>query len=79
MPVLHSPRLTCSPLCEADWSFFLALQQHPDVMRYVAENRPESAIREAFDARLPEWTPGSALDARDAPRRRTAHPIDRQL
>ena len=60
MPVLHTPRLTCSPLCEADWPFFLALQQHPDVMRYVAENRPEAAIRAAFDARLAEWAPGSA-------------------
>ncbi|KKY81282.1 MULTISPECIES: GNAT family N-acetyltransferase [Leclercia] len=60
MPVLHTPRLTCSPLGEADWSFFLALQQDPDVMRYVADNRPETAIREAFESRLPEWTPGSA-------------------
>ncbi|MDU1025426.1 MAG: GNAT family N-acetyltransferase, partial [Leclercia adecarboxylata] len=59
MPVLHTPRLTCSPLQEEDWPFFLSLQQHPDVMRYVAEARPEEAIREAFDARLPAWTPGS--------------------
>lgn len=60
MPVLHTPRLTCSPLQAADWPFFLALQQHPEVMRYVAEARPEEAIREAFTPRLAEWTPGSA-------------------
>ncbi len=59
MPVLHTPRLTCSPVQEEDWPFFLSLQQHPDVMRFVAEARPEEAIREAFIARLPAWTPGS--------------------
>ncbi|MEB6381347.1 GNAT family N-acetyltransferase [Leclercia adecarboxylata] len=60
MPVLHTPRLTCTPLQEEDWPFFLSLQQHPDVMRYVAEARPEEAIRETFISRLPAWTPGSA-------------------
>ena len=59
MPVLYTPRLTCSPVQEEDWPFFLSLQQHPDVMRFVAEARPEEAIREAFTARLPAWTPGS--------------------
>jgi len=59
MPVLHTPRLTCSPLQEEDWPFFLSLQQHPDVMRYVAEARPEEAIRETFTSRLPAWSPGS--------------------
>ncbi|SEP34863.1 GNAT family N-acetyltransferase [Enterobacter sp. NFIX58] len=39
MPVLITPRLNCSPLQEEDWPFFLALQQHPDVMRFVAEDR----------------------------------------
>ncbi len=53
MPVLMTSRLNCSPLQEHDWPFFLALQQHPDVMRFVAENRPVAAIREAFDSRLP--------------------------
>ncbi|MGK4623693.1 GNAT family N-acetyltransferase, partial [Raoultella ornithinolytica] len=28
MPVLITPRLTCSPLQEQDWPFFLSLQQH---------------------------------------------------
>lgn len=70
MPVLITPRLNCSPLQEEDWPFFLALQQHPDVMRFVAEDRPVAVIREAFDARLTPWTPGSAhwlcLVVRDA-------------
>ena len=39
-------------------------------MRFVAENRPVAAIREAFDSRLPLWTPGSThwlcLVVRDA-------------
>ena len=60
MPVLITSRLTCSPLQEQDWPFFLALQQHPDVMRFVAEDRPVAAIREAFDSRLTPWAPGSA-------------------
>ncbi|MEH0887431.1 GNAT family protein [Enterobacter sp. UNJFSC 003] len=60
MPVLTTSRLTCSPLQESDWPFFLALQQDPDVMRFVAQDRPVTAIREAFDSRLPLWSPGSA-------------------
>lgn len=28
-------------------------------MRYVAEARPEEAIRETFTSRLPAWSPGS--------------------
>lgn len=70
MPVLITPRLHCSPLQEQDWPFFLALQQHPDVMRFVAEDRPVADIRDAFEARLTPWTPGSAhwlcLVVRDA-------------
>lgn len=59
MPVLKTSRLTCRPIEPADWPFFLSLQQHPDVMRYVADARSEADIREAFDSRLPEWHPGS--------------------
>lgn len=70
MPALTTVRLTCSPLQESDWPFFLALQQHPDVMRFVAEDRSVADIREAFDSRLAPWTPGSAqwlcLVVRDA-------------
>ncbi|ENF7819026.1 GNAT family N-acetyltransferase [Enterobacter soli] len=60
MPALTTIRLTCSPLQESDWPFFLALQQHPDVMRFVAEDRSVADIREAFESRLAPWTPGSA-------------------
>ncbi|WP_431139320.1 GNAT family N-acetyltransferase [Enterobacter mori] len=70
MPVLTTARLTCSPLHEQDWPFFLALQHDPDVMRFVAENRPLAEIRAAFDSRLVPWSPGSAhwlcLTVRDA-------------
>lgn len=59
MLTLRTPRLTCSPLVESDWSFFLMLQQHPEVMRYVSDARSEQEIRDAFDARLPTWYPGS--------------------
>ncbi|WP_326468848.1 GNAT family protein [Enterobacter wuhouensis] len=70
MPAFTTARLTCTPLQEQDWPFFLALQQNPEVMRFVADNRPVSAIRDAFDSRLAPWTPGSAhwlcLVVRDA-------------
>lgn len=60
MPALTTARLACSPLQEYDWPFFLALQQHPDVMRFVAEDRSVADIRDAFDSRLAPWVPGSA-------------------
>ncbi len=59
MPTLKTSRLECSPIVEADWPFFLALQQNQQVMRFVAEDRPQEAIREAFASRLPAWSPGS--------------------
>lgn len=59
MPTLNTHRLKCTPITQADWPFFLALQQDQAVMRFVAEQRPQEAIREAFDARLPVWSPGS--------------------
>lgn len=52
MPQLTTSRLICSPLQEDDWPFFLALQQDPDVMRFVAQDRTVADIREAFDSRL---------------------------
>lgn len=58
MPMLNTSRLECSPLVDADWPFFLALQQDQQVMRFVAAHRPQEAIREAFEARLPVWSPG---------------------
>ncbi|XTZ38609.1 GNAT family N-acetyltransferase [Salmonella enterica] len=60
MIMLYTPRLTCTQITENEWPFFLALQQHPDVMRYVADAQPEQAIREAFNTRLPHWSPGSS-------------------
>lgn len=60
MPVLTTSRLTCSPLQEHDWPFYLSLQQHPDVMRYVGDKRPVADIRAAFEPRLQPWMPGSA-------------------
>ena len=48
MPALTTARLTCLPLQEQDWPFFLSLQQNPDVMRFVAPARSEADIREAF-------------------------------
>ena len=70
MPALTTARLTCSPLQEQDWPFFLSLQQNPEVMRFVAPARSEADIREAFESRLLPWTPGSAhwlcLVVRDA-------------
>lgn len=59
MVKLNTPRLTCSQITDSAWPFFLTLQQHPDVMRYIDVSRPEEEIRRAFAARLPEWTPGS--------------------
>ena len=52
MPALTTARLTCSPLQEQDWPFFLSLQQNPEVMRFVAPARSEADIREAFESRL---------------------------
>ena len=42
MPELLTPRLRCSPLQLDDWSFFLSLQQDPQVMLYVADPRPQA-------------------------------------
>ena len=36
MPELLTPRLRCSPLQLDDWSFFLSLQQDPQVMLYLS-------------------------------------------
>lgn len=60
MTELTTRRLTCAQLVASDWPFFLALQQHPQVMRFVADRRSESEIRTAFDSRLPRWSPGDA-------------------
>ncbi len=59
MPLLKTSRLTCRPLTEDDWHFFLSLQQNADVMRFVADARTEEEVRDAFNSRLPAWTPAS--------------------
>lgn len=51
MIALTTERLVCTQLVDRDWPFFLALQQHPQVMRFVADKRSESEIRAAFDSR----------------------------
>lgn len=56
---LDSEQLSYTPLCEADWPFFLTLQTDPLVMQYVADPRSEETIRRAFDARLLPWHVGS--------------------
>lgn len=53
MPELLTPRLRCSPLQLDDWSFFLSLQQDPQVMLYVADpgrRRPSAGVRFAAAA-----------------------------
>lgn len=59
MTELLTPRLHCSQLKQEDWSFFLALQRDPQVMLYIADSRPLSEIREAFDSRILPWSPGA--------------------
>ncbi|MFL7752928.1 GNAT family N-acetyltransferase [Raoultella ornithinolytica] len=59
MTELLTPRLHCSQLKQEDWSFFLALQRDPQVMLYIADSRPLSEIREAFDSRISPWSPGA--------------------
>ncbi|UJD96507.1 GNAT family N-acetyltransferase [Lelliottia amnigena] len=70
MPVITTLRLICSPVEEQDWPFYLSLQQDPDVMKFVANQRPIAVIREAFEPRLQHWSPGSdhwlCLIVRDA-------------
>ncbi|MCU7784834.1 GNAT family N-acetyltransferase [Lelliottia amnigena] len=70
MPVITTPRLICSPVEEQDWPFYLSLQQDPEVMKFVANQRPIATIRAAFEPRLQHWTPGSdhwlCLIVRDA-------------
>ena len=54
-----SERLDHRPMTEEDWPFFLALNQDRQVVRYVADDRSEAAIRQLFDVRLPRWEVGS--------------------
>lgn len=60
MIALTTERLACHLITPADWPFFLMLQQNPQVMRYVADERSENEIRQTFDSRLPPWSPGAS-------------------
>ena len=59
MTNLLSERLDHRPMTEEDWPFFLALHQDRQVVRYVADDRSEAAIRLLFDVRLPRWPTSS--------------------
>lgn len=50
--ILSTPRLTLSPFTEADWPFFLALRQSPDIMRFMGELAAEQDIRIRFNTHL---------------------------
>ena len=56
MITLTTARLVCTPLCEADWPFFLSLYQDAGVMRFVTDMLSETEVREAFEPRLQPWT-----------------------
>lgn len=49
--ILSTPCLTLSPFTEADWPFFLALRQSPDIMRFMGDVAIEYDIRTLFTAR----------------------------
>lgn len=52
---LITPRMNLTQITEQEWPNFLRLQQDPDVMRYVSEDRKEAEIRQTFNARLVRW------------------------
>lgn len=52
MAILTTARLTLSPFQATDWSFFLALRQNPDIMRFMGNICPERETRLLFARRL---------------------------
>ena len=52
--ILTTARLTLSAFTEADWPFFLALRQSPDIMRFMGAIACEEDIRTLFITRLNE-------------------------
>lgn len=60
--ILRTPRLTLSALTEADWPFFLALRQSPDIMRFMGDIATEQEIRTRFEGRMQD---GQLLIIRD--------------
>lgn len=61
--ILSTPRLTLSPFTDADWPFFLALRQSPDIMRFMGDIATEYDIQTLFNARLKD---ANALIIRDS-------------
>lgn len=57
---LTTERLWCRQIQSTDWPFFLTLYENDDILRFVSDPRPQEEIHDAFDSRLPPWTPGSA-------------------
>lgn len=55
---LQSARIAFRPLQPDDWPFFLALHQHPEVMRWVGTALSEQQIAEKFTSRLNPDTEG---------------------
>lgn len=49
---LVTSRLNLTQITEQEWPFFLRLQQDPDVMRYVSDERREAEVRQIFNSRL---------------------------
>lgn len=60
--ILRTSRLTLSALTEADWPFFLALRQSPDIMRFMGDIATEQEIRTRFESRMQD---GQLLIIRD--------------
>ena len=61
MFAVRSASIDYRPMTAADWPFFLALHQDPDIMRYISAPRSAEDIRtHSFLPRLPPWQKGSA-------------------
>lgn len=52
MAIITTSRLTLSLFQPTDWSFFLALRENPEIMRYMADITPEKDTRLLFARRL---------------------------
>lgn len=57
---LYTDRLYLRQLNAGDWAFFRDLHADPLVVQYVCDIPSETETREKFEARLPQWLPGSS-------------------
>lgn len=55
MDLIETARLHLRKIEARDWPLFLALNQNPEIMRYVAPNLSEDNIKQLFDARIQPW------------------------